>query len=79
MTAVDPDTLAPLGEGEEGLLHFLDLANVDVPCAIQTSDLGVVTPGGVVLRGRAPGATPRGCSLDAERLLETSLARRGFT
>ena len=65
--------------GEEGLLHFLDLANVDVPCTIQTSDLGVVTRRGVELHGRARGATPRGCSLDAERLLETSLSRRGFT
>ena len=67
--AVDPDTLAVLPDGARGLLRFEDLANVDSICAVQTADVGVVTPDGVLLEGRAPGSTPRGCSLAVEEIL----------
>lgn len=67
--AVDPMSLQPLPAGETGLLRFDDLANTDSVAAIQTSDLGCVTPDGVTLYGRAPGATPRGCSLAVEEII----------
>jgi hypothetical protein len=67
--AVDPDTLALLPDGERGLLRFWDLANVDSVLAIQTADVGVVSDAGVLLEGRAPGATPRGCSLAVDEIL----------
>nr|WP_240807336.1 acyl-protein synthetase [Polyangium spumosum] len=69
VTAVDAATLAPLPPGETGILRFVDLANVDASVAIQTSDLGRVTAEGVELFGRAPGATPRGCSLAIDDVL----------
>lgn len=78
VSAVDPETLAPLRAGEVGLLRFVDLANIDTVVAIQTSDLGVVQPdGAVVLRGRALGAQPRGCSLAVEEILD--LTQESFT
>ena len=67
--AMDPDTLAPLPDGRRGLLCFWDLANVDSVVAVQTADVGVVHPDGVELIGRAPGATPRGCSLAVDEIL----------
>lgn len=60
---VDPETLTPLPVGATGLLRIDDLANVDTACAVQTSDLARATDTGFALLGRAPGATPRGCSL----------------
>lgn len=69
VVAADPTTLAPLPDGERGLLRFVDLANVDSVVAIQTSDLGLVRDGAVWLEGRAPGATPRGCSLAIEEIV----------
>ncbi|MCE2398002.1 MAG: acyl-protein synthetase [Gemmatimonadetes bacterium] len=69
-SALDPATLAPLPNGEPGLLAHFDLANAASVCPILTEDLGCVLPGrGVRLLGRAPGAPPRGCSLPAERFL----------
>ena len=70
--AVDPDTLALLPDGERGLLRFWDLANVDSVVAVQTADVGVVTPDGVLLEGRAPGSTPRGCSLAVDEILRAA-------
>ena len=67
--AVDPDTLELLPDGERGLLRFWDLANVDSVLAVQTADVGVVDESGVLLEGRAPGATPRGCSLAVDEIL----------
>ena len=67
--AVDPDSLALLPDGARGLLRFWDLANVDSVLAVQTADVGLVTPDGVLLEGRAPGATPRGCSLAVDAIL----------
>lgn len=67
VTAVDPDTLRPV-DGE-GVLRIDDCANLDSVSAIQTSDLARVHDDGLVLIGRAPGATPRGCSLAVEEAL----------
>lgn len=65
----DPVTLQPLPAGDAGLVSFVDLANVDVPCAVLTSDVGRLVDGDLELHGRAGGATPRGCSLAVEELL----------
>lgn len=68
--AVDPQTLAPLLPGHEGLLRIDDAANLDSVAAIQTADLATVHSDGTFeLHGRAPGATPRGCSLAIEEAL----------
>lgn len=64
--AVDPDTLRPV-DGQ-GVLRIDDAANLDSVSAIQTSDLARVHDG-LTLIGRAPGATPRGCSLAIEEAL----------
>lgn len=69
VTAVDPETLAPLPAGARGLARFVDLANVDSSIGVQTQDLIELTArGDVRLFGRLPGATPRGCSLAIEEL-----------
>lgn len=67
---VDPETLDPLPSGSTGLLQHFDLANAGSVMAIQTEDLGVQAAGGFRLIGRAPGATPRGCSIAMDILLE---------
>jgi hypothetical protein len=67
--AADPLTLDPLPQGTPGLLRHLDLANIGSVAAIQTQDVGYVDEHGVVLEGRAAGATPRGCSIAMDRLL----------
>ncbi len=69
--AVDPVTLAPVSFGSEGLCRIVDLANVDSSVAIQTDDRIRQHPNeSIELLGRTEGATPRGCSLAAEHLLE---------
>jgi acyl-CoA synthetase (AMP-forming)/AMP-acid ligase II len=68
-TVVDPETLAPRPEGEPGVLRIDDPANLDTACAIQTSDLAIARGDELELLGRAPGATPRGCSLAVEEAL----------
>ncbi len=75
--AVNPETLRALPDGEEGLLRIEDAANVDSCAAIQTSDVGRVDGSYLFLRGRAPGATPRGCSLAAEEALGGAVPQRG--
>jgi hypothetical protein len=66
---VDPETLLPC-EGE-GLARVVDLANVDSSVAIQTADvIARRDDGSIELLGRAPEATPRGCSLALEHLIE---------
>jgi hypothetical protein len=72
VTPVDPVSLAPVAEGDVGIARIIDLANVDSAVAIQTQDLVRRRPGGFELLGRAPGATPRGCSLAIEELLGSS-------
>lgn len=71
--ACDPTTLSPLSDGEEGILRFVDLCNVETCVAVQTEDLGVVYDDGVELVGRLADARPRGCSLAAKELLENAL------
>ncbi|MDQ3033675.1 MAG: acyl-protein synthetase [Myxococcota bacterium] len=69
-TPVDPETLRPVREGQIGILRIDDLANLDSAVSIQTADLARLDPGGrIALIGRAPGATPRGCSLATEEAL----------
>jgi hypothetical protein len=70
VTAVDPVKLTALPDGEVGLLRFDDLANTDSVVSIQTSDLGRVFGDRVQYLGRASGATPRGCSLAIEEVLQ---------
>jgi hypothetical protein len=68
-TPVDPDTLLPVQGESVGILRIDDTANLDSVCCIQTADLAQRLDGGIVVLGRAPGATPRGCSLAADRAL----------
>jgi hypothetical protein len=74
--AADPETLAPLPRGREGIARFVDLANVDSVGFVQTLDwVSVDERGDVRLFGRAPGAEPRGCSLALEELFGDRSAR----
>lgn len=68
VTAVDPVTLEPVTAGDEGIARIVDLANVDSAVAVQTADRVRVTDEGVLLLGRLPGSTPRGCSLAIEEM-----------
>lgn len=69
VTLVDPETLASVSEGAEGLVRIDDLANVDTACAIQTSDRARSVADGFSVLGRIAGATPRGCSIAADAAL----------
>lgn len=66
---VDAETLEPVSDGDVGLLRHYDLANVGSVLAIQTEDVGRVQDDGFLLLGRAAGASPRGCSLAMDQLL----------
>ncbi len=66
--AIDPKTGDDAAPGEPGLLRHYDLANFNSALALQTQDLGTLTPDGFVLHGRAPEAEVRGCSLTVEEL-----------
>ncbi len=68
--AADPDTLAPLPDGDVGVLRHVDLANLGSVVAVQTEDRGRVVDGAVELHGRSAGAEARGCSLALELMLE---------
>ncbi|MFN2376223.1 MAG: hypothetical protein ABR538_06780 [Candidatus Binatia bacterium] len=59
---VDPATLAPVADGERGILRHVDLANVASISAVQTLDVGVSRGNGFEVLGRASGAEARGCS-----------------
>ena len=67
---LDPETMLDLPEGRPGLLVHYDLANLDVPLAIQTEDVGAVAGNRLTLEGRLPEAERRGCSLPFEQFLE---------
>lgn len=67
--ATDPETLRPLPHGRVGVLRHVDLANLHSVMAIQTADLGVTSPHGFRVLGRARGAEARGCSLAMDDLL----------
>src|SRR5688572_4719474 len=73
---VDPETLEPLPPGETGLLQHFDLANVNSVMAIQTEDAGFTIDTGFHLLGCAPGATPRGCSIAMDLLLDAVATQR---
>lgn len=69
---VDPETLAPVAEGEMGIAKILDLMNVDSAVAVLTQDrVRRVGPdgGSFELLGRAPGAPPRGCSIAIDEIM----------
>jgi len=68
-TPVDPDTLEPVRGDAVGILRIDDCANLDSVCCIQTADLTRRLDDGIVVLGRATGATPRGCSLAADEAL----------
>ena len=72
---VDPETLAPLGEGAIGIARIEDLANVDSAFAILTQDRVRRTGGGFELLGRAPGAPARGCSIALDEILSATEPR----
>ena len=67
--ALDPTSLDPLPEGEDGILAFFDLANLGSVSHVLTEDVGSVTDGRVRLRGRTPGSEPRGCSRAMDELM----------
>ena len=66
---LDPETLAEQPDGERGLLVHYDLANVDIPLAIQTEDVGSRVDDRLHIEGRLLGAEARGCSLPFEKFL----------
>jgi hypothetical protein len=66
---LDPETLAPVAAGHEGLIAVFDLANVGSALHVLTEDLGVAEGAGFRLVGRLAGAAPRGCSLAIEEML----------
>ncbi|HEX2081801.1 MAG TPA: hypothetical protein VHG08_29115 [Longimicrobium sp.] len=67
--ATDPETLRPLPHGEVGVLRHVDLANLHSVMAVQTADLGITSPAGFRVLGRARDAEARGCSLAMDDLL----------
>ena len=71
-TPVDPETLQPVDGDAVGLLRIDDCANLDSVCCIQTADLARRVDDGIVVLGRAVGATARGCSLAADQALGAS-------
>jgi hypothetical protein len=77
--ALDPLTLSEVPEGTPGLLAFFDLANAGSVSHVLTEDLGIVSKGRVRLRGRAPGAEPRGCSIVMDELLSAAAATEDET
>jgi hypothetical protein len=62
----DPATGREVGVGKQGLVRWIDLANVDSVLAVETLDLAERTARGFRLIGRLPRTEPRGCSLSAE-------------
>lgn len=66
---IDPQTGREAEDGETGVLHIFDLANVESCCALQTQDLAVRQGADFLLIGRDPAALPRGCSRRADELL----------
>ncbi len=75
---VDPAG-TPLPAGIVGSIRHIDCANRSSVVAIDTEDLGVLAPHGLILLGREEGAALRGCSLDAEALRRTALRALGGT
>jgi hypothetical protein len=72
VSVVDPATGREVAIGREGLVKWVDLANVDSVMTLQTLDRAVRTANGFHLIGRLPRTEPRGCSLGVEDLLARS-------
>lgn len=70
---VDPERLAPVADGAEGLLVHLDLANLDHPALVLTQDLGRRRGDGFEILGRAEGAEARGCSVALDEFAAAGL------
>ena len=68
-TPVDPASLEPVEGDAVGLLRIDDCANLDSVSCIQTADLTRRLDDGIVVLGRAQGATARGCSLATDQAL----------
>lgn len=66
---LNPETMEEQPEGERGVLVHFDLANREIPLAIQTEDVGARTGDVLRLEGRLQGAEARGCSLAFEHFL----------
>jgi Acyl-protein synthetase, LuxE len=69
VTAVDPETLTPVTDGDVGIARIDDCLNIDSAVAIQTQDMVRRVAGGFELLGRLPGAVPRGCSIAMDEAL----------
>ncbi len=70
---VDPESLAPVADGDVGIARIEDLLNVDSAFAVLAADrVRRVGPARFELLGRAPGAPPRGCSIAIDELLGPS-------
>jgi hypothetical protein len=67
---LDPETLDERRDGETGILVHYDLANLQIPLAIQTEDIGRREGDRLFLEGRLLGAEARGCSLAFEEFLK---------
>jgi hypothetical protein len=67
---VDPETLAPVPSGEIGVARIEDLMNVDSAFAVLAADRVRRDGVGFELLGRLPGATPRGCSIAIDEILD---------
>lgn len=72
---VDPETLAPVADGEVGIARIEDLLNVDSAAFVLTADRvrrvacsAAPSGQGFELLGRAPGAPPRGCSIAIDEM-----------
>jgi hypothetical protein len=72
-----PETMAERPDGEPGILVHYDLANVEIPLAIQTEDIGWRVGDRLIVEGRLLGAEARGCSLAFEQFLEQERGRQG--
>lgn len=77
--ALDPETLAPRPDGEDGILAFFDLANLGSVSHVLTEDVGCIEDGRVRLRGRVPGAEPRGCSRAMDDLMTAAVTASSGT
>jgi len=66
---LDPESMKEQPDGEPGLFVHYDLANLEVPLAIQTEDVGRRIGDRLILEGRLLGAEARGCSLAFERFI----------
>ena len=71
---LDPETMLEVPDGKSGVLVHYDLANLEIPLAIQTEDMGSVAAGRLHLEGRLHEAERRGCSLPFERFVERERA-----